>query len=175
MGDKIAVMYGGLLQQVGTPTEVYDAPRNLFVAGFIGSPSMNFLPVRREANALHLAGANEKHAGATLAISENALPRFAHAPPNTDLILGVRPEDITLLPDAKGTDTLPAPVFLVERLGAENIVNVSVSGHIVKIRTAPTFAARAGEMLHARIDQTRAHLFGAESGLAVSGAGDGGI
>lgn len=173
MGDKIAVMYGGLLQQVGTPTEVYDAPRNLFVAGFIGSPSMNFLPVRREANALHLAGADEKHAGATLAINENALPRFAGALPNTDLILGVRPEDITLLSDADGSDTLPAPVFLVERLGAENIVNVYVSGHIVKIRTAPTFAARAGEVLHARIDQTRAHLFDAKSDLAVSGAHEG--
>ena len=169
MGDQIAVMYGGHLQQVGTPTEVYDAPRNVFVAGFIGSPSMNFLPVRREANTLHITGANQNAGAVSLPIAPDALPRFAGALPQTDLIFGVRPEDITLLGEA-APDAVPAPVFLVERLGAENIVNVYLGGHIVKIRTAPTFAARAGETLFARVTQTRAHLFDAASGLVVSGA-----
>lgn len=170
MGDKIAVMYGGLLQQVGTPTEVYDNPRNLFVAGFIGSPSMKLLPVRREGNTLHIAGAAADHEAVDLTIAPDAQARFAGAASGADLMLGVRPEDMTLSPQSS-LATLPALVYLVERLGAENIVNVQIAGHVVKIRTAPTFAARTGDVLHARIDQTRAHLFEAASGLAVSGGG----
>ncbi len=169
MGDKIAIMYGGLLQQVGTPTEVYDNPRNLFVAGFIGSPSMNLLPVKRTGNDLIVSGADSQHDSLRLPIAPDALTRFANAQENTDLMLGVRPEDVTFV-SGPSPETLPAPVYLVERLGAENIVNVQIAGHVVKIRTAPTFAARAGDLLNARIDQTRAHLFDAQSGLAVSGA-----
>lgn len=173
MGDKIAVMYGGLLQQVGTPTEVYDNPRNLFVAGFIGSPSMNLLPIRREGNVLRIGGASAEHQAASLPIAPEAQSRFSPAPEGVDLMLGVRPEDMMLFP-VSTPNALPAPVYLVERLGAENIVNVQIAGHVVKIRTAPTFAAKSGDALFARIDQTRAHLFDAQSGLAVSVSNSGG-
>jgi len=167
MGDKIAIMFGGRLQQVGTPTEVYDYPTNLFVAGFIGSPAMNFVPCRKSQGVLALAGA-EGAPGVTLPISEDAAARFAPAPADTDLVLGVRPEDIHLSRDAK-PDFLPVEVYVVEPLGSEKIINVRQAGHILKARTPPTFAARTGEILFARIDQPRAHLFDAATTETVTG------
>ena len=159
MGDKIAIMYGGLLQQIGTPTEVYDFPRNLFVAGFIGSPSMNFLPCRLESNALILTGI-EGAGNVALALAPEAGERRGNAPQGVDLILGVRPEDVALARELK-PDFVPAEVYVVEPLGSEKIINLRIGGHIVKARTPPTFAASAGETLFARIDQSRAHLFDA--------------
>ena len=80
-----------------------------------------------------------------------------------DLILGVRPEDIALSRTSEGDDWLPVEVYVVEPLGSEKIINIKVAGHILKARTSPTFPARTGETLYARIDQTRAHLFDAQT------------
>lgn len=161
MGDKIAVMYGGLLQQVGTPTEVYDYPRNLFVAGFIGSPAMNLLPCRREGNVLIVSGM-EGAENVRLPIADDARPGFASAPQNTDLLFGARPEEVTLV-ERNTTGTLPGEVIVVEPLGPEKIVNVRVAGHVVKARTAPTFPARVGDWCGVRFDQSRCHLFDAQT------------
>jgi multiple sugar transport system ATP-binding protein len=167
MGDKIAIMYGGLLQQVGTPTEVYDQPRNLFVAGFIGSPAMNLLPCRLSParDGLHVQPGQEDAgpSGAepvVLPLLPEARERFKSAPAGTDLVLGVRPEDIALSREPK-PDFVPVEVYVVEPLGSEKIVNVRLAGHVLKARTPPTFAARTGETLWARVDQSRAHLFDA--------------
>jgi multiple sugar transport system ATP-binding protein len=167
MGDKIAIMYGGLLQQVGTPTEVYDQPRNLFVAGFIGSPAMNLLPCRLSParDGLHVQPGQEDAgpSGAepvVLPLLPEARERFKNAPAGTDLVLGVRPEDIALSREPK-PDFVSVEVYVVEPLGSEKIVNVRMAGHVLKARTPPTFAARTGETLWARVDQSRAHLFDA--------------
>jgi multiple sugar transport system ATP-binding protein len=168
MGDKIAIMFGGLLQQIGTPTEVYDYPTNLFVAGFIGSPSMNLLPCRRAGDGLQVSPFEGADA-VSLPLSGAPAARFAAAADATDLILGVRPEDVHLShePGATG-ERLPVEVYIVEPLGSEKIVNVRLAGHVLKARTAPTFAARTGETLYARIDPTRAHLFDAQSTLSLT-------
>jgi multiple sugar transport system ATP-binding protein len=166
MGDKIAVMYGGILQQVGTPTEVYDHPSNLFVAGFIGSPSMNFVPCRRDDGTLKIPGV-EGAPGLDLPILAEATARFTPAPAGRDLILGVRPEDIALSREPK-PDFVPAEVYVVEPLGSEKIVDLRLSGHVLKARTPPTFPATMGETLWARIDQSRAHLFDARSTEALT-------
>jgi multiple sugar transport system ATP-binding protein len=159
MGDKIAIMYGGLLQQVGTPTDVYDRPRNLFVAGFIGSPSMNFLPCRLDNGALTVSGID---GAASVPVAIDPTGALKSAVPGNDLILGVRPEDIHLS-GTPGQGTLPVDVYVVELLGSENIINVRIGGHVVKARTGPTFRPSVGDTLHARIDQTRSHLFDAQS------------
>jgi len=172
MGDKIAIMYGGLLQQIGTPTEVYDYPKNLFVAGFIGSPSMNFLPCRRDANGLVVTGI-EGASEVAIALSPDAGDRFRNAPQGTELVLGVRPEDVLLAHESKA-GFQPAEVYVVEPLGSEKIINLRIAGHIVKARTPPTFAARAGETLFMQIDQTRSHLFDARSGDSQTRHGLGG-
>ncbi|MDX1933161.1 MAG: ABC transporter ATP-binding protein [Capsulimonadales bacterium] len=166
MGDKIAIMYGGILQQVGTPTEVYDNPRNLFVAGFIGSPSMNFLPVRREGDQLRIVG-TEGASDVMLPIAAEAGHRFSGGTPDRELVLGVRPEDIQLV----STGSVGAPeaeVYVVELLGSENIINLRIAGHIVKARTPPTFRPQVGETPGLRLDQTRSHLFDAASTIAIT-------
>ena len=157
MGDRIAVMYVGLLQQAGTPMEVYDNPRNLFVAGFIGSPAMNFVPCRRVDDTLLISGA-EGFEGATLALDNEVKGRFANAVQQGELALGVRPEDIAFV-EAGGPGSLPVTVEVVELLGSENIINVALAGHIMKVRTTPTFRPTLGQTLHARVNQQRAHLF----------------
>jgi len=103
-------------------------------------------------------------------IQEAAGVRFAPAPPDVSLILGVRPEDVALFRSPEA-GTLPAEVYVVEPLGSENIINLRIAGQIVKARTAPTFPATAGEVLHVRIDQTRAHLFRAEGGESLTAGG----
>ncbi|MBC8101369.1 MAG: ABC transporter ATP-binding protein [Cytophagales bacterium] len=168
MGDKIAVMYGGLLQQVGTPTAVYDSPTNLFVAGFIGSPSMNLIPCRRKEEALVLDSAQET-TPVSLPIHGDAAVRFAAAPLGATLMLGVRPEDIALSREPK-PEFLAVEVYVVEPLGSENILSILLGGHLLKARTAPTFPARVGETLFARVDQTRAHLFDTQTTQRVSEA-----
>src|ERR1051326_7233032 len=130
MADKIAIMYGGIVQQLGTPAEVYDHPSNLFVAGFIGSPAMNFAPCRISDDRGHLLLAG----GAKIAIHPDAKARFAPAPEGKDLILGVRPEDLALRREAQ-PEFDPVDVYVVEPLGAENIFTVNLRGDSFKVRT----------------------------------------
>jgi multiple sugar transport system ATP-binding protein len=165
MGDRIAIMFGGVLQQMGTPTEVYDEPRNLFVAGFIGSPAMNFIPCRFDGREFVIPGV-EGADGARLPLLADGRARLGSAPEGRDLILGVRPEDIALSASPK-PEFLPAEVYVVEPLGSEKIINLRIAGHIVKARTAPTFSATAGETLYARIDQSRSHVFDATTEQAI--------
>jgi multiple sugar transport system ATP-binding protein len=159
MGDRIAIMYKGLLQQCGTPTAVYDLPNNLFVAGFIGSPSMNFLPCTKTDGHINIHG--QDGAGQTV-LGITAVNRFAGAPNATELVLGVRPEDVHLL-DTPTVESLEAKVVVVELLGSENIINIEIAGHVVKVRTGPTFRPHVGDVLNVRIDQSRSHLFNTET------------
>ena len=163
MADKIAIMYGGIVQQLGTPSEVYDHPSNLFVAGFIGSPAMNFAPCRisEDRSALLLTG------GAAVPIQAESKARFASVPTGKDLILGVRPEDLALQRNAQAEHD-PVDVYVVEPLGAENIFTVLLGKDAFKVRTLPTFLGKSGDKLAMRIDQSRAHLFDAETTKALT-------
>jgi multiple sugar transport system ATP-binding protein len=186
MGDRIAVMNGGVLQQMGTPGEVYNHPKNLFVAGFIGSPAMNFVPCRvSDDGAALLLG----DGSSVLCLTETTRRRLAESMtndrrPTTDdgaprtahraLVLGVRPEDIHVsreeLPEG-----MPAEVYVLEPLGSENIIDLRLTGGsaegfsviLMKSRTAPTFNPRMGDRLWARIDQERMHLFDVETTEAL--------
>ncbi|WP_309713454.1 ABC transporter ATP-binding protein [Armatimonas sp.] len=167
MGDRIAIMYVGLLQQAGTPMEVYDNPRNLFVAGFIGSPAMNFVPCQRSGDSLLLIP-TEEAGKVELSLDNDGKGRFASTPTGeTSLVLGVRPEDIAFV-EAGMPGSLPVTVEVVELLGSENIINVALAGHIVKVRTTPTFRPALGQILHARINQSRSHLFDKKTELNIN-------
>ncbi len=163
MADKIAIMYGGVVQQLGTPADVYDRPANLFVAGFIGSPAMNFIPCRLASDRSTLLLEGDR----ALPVQASARSRFANAPTGVELILGVRPEDVALRHDAQ-PEFDPVEVYVVEPLGSENIVDVRLTGHVFKVRTLPTFTAKIGDTLQMRIDQSRAHLFDRETTLALT-------
>ena len=112
MADKIVVMNAGNVEQIGAPLELYDRPTNLFVAGFIGSPAMNFLKGRVEGGAFHADG------GTAL-----PLPRSTDGSDGKPAVYGVRPEHFQLNPDG-----LPAKVHVVEPTGSETQVLAEFAG-----------------------------------------------
>jgi ABC-type sugar transport system ATPase subunit len=138
MGDRIAVMAEGRLQQVGTPAQVYDKPANVFVAAFMGSPSMNLVP-----------------GGGVL-----------DGEPGT--VVGVRPEDLHLEPGADGRGghvRIDAEVSVVESLGSETVLLVrSSDGTRLAVRTVPRSPYRSGDAVRLYVEPSRLHVFDEGSG-----------
>ena len=159
LGDRIVVFKAGNIEQIGSPLELYNHPANLFVAGFLGSPNMNFLAGRVVTGAP--ASNVQLEGGASL-----QLPAAAGLPANTAITVGVRPEHIRLVPAGQG---LAAQVDLVEHLGDLVIVYVSLAGHknsvAIKLdsaRTLPTL----GETVGIAVDVAHCHCFD-EAGQAI--------
>jgi len=152
MSDRIAVMHEGVLQQVGTPAEVYNTPANLFVAGFIGAPTMNLLRGRVSDGAF-------VHPAIRLPLQGAAAP---------ELVLGLRPEDIIL-----GEGPFEARIRLVEPHGHEQIAQLDIGGgDVLTIRADAALPLAAGEALQWGVRAARLHLFDAASGLRLSAAPD---
>jgi multiple sugar transport system ATP-binding protein len=139
LGDRVAVMRGGIIQQVDSPKNLYERPNNLFVAGFIGSPSMNFLPARLEGGKLTLPfGDMEIPAEIESRLKGNGNAR--------DVIAGVRPEhfeDANVEPDKPGL-RFSAPVQVVESMGSELYVYFEVEAGAVESSELTELAADSG-------------------------------
>jgi multiple sugar transport system ATP-binding protein len=158
------VLNAGVLQQVGTPEEVYDRPVNRFVASFIGSPRMNFLScVLCTDGAPELVGQ-----GGTwrLRIPEPIRDTIRERLTGDNLVLGVRPEDIALN-NQPAADLIETSVYTVEPLGDRTIFDLRVGEEMVKARTPPTFDADMGSKLWMRIDTARIHLFDPQTDQAI--------
>jgi len=156
MGDRIVVLRGGRIEQAGTPTALYDRPVNRFVAGFIGSPAMNFveLPLHREAGGLHA------HWGAI------RLPLPAGAAPSIErVVLGVRPEHLRLA-DAG----VSAQVRAVEFTGAQSQIDLSTEAGEMSVSTTDRPALRPGDRTHLHLPLQQLHFFDAVSGLRLGAA-----
>jgi multiple sugar transport system ATP-binding protein len=158
MADKIVVMRDGLVEQTGSPLELYDNPANQFVAGFIGSPAMNFLPgvLRRTAGAAHVELAD----GSSLPAPRSA----AGAQDGQRVVYGTRPEHMEL---ASGDDGVPTEVVVVEPTGADTQVFTKIAGVEVTSVFRDRHAFRPGERIRLRPDAARAHLFDADSGMRL--------
>ena len=162
LADRIVVLNGGRVEQVGGPLELYERPRNLFVAGFIGSPRMNLLActvedVRPGAVTVRLRG------GSATTGPGGAEPQGLS--PGGEATLGVRPEDVGA--GAGGGADVAGRVLVVERLGAESFVYVRLDGDQTLVtRSAPDTRAAADARVSVRIDGARCHLFGPD-GLAL--------
>jgi multiple sugar transport system ATP-binding protein len=167
MGDRICVLKDGEIQQVAAPLELYDHPANLFTAGFIGSPAMNFIRGRldRRDGGLHFLEQAE-HAALSLALPGRLAGRAAQNG-SGDVILGVRPENISAGPTA-GSAPFSARVELVEPMGAETYLHLRTAGHALIARLPPGIApARGGEIvLH--LDLAKAHLFDPKTQQAIA-------
>ena len=150
MGDRIAIMYDGVLQQVGTPDEIYDHPANLFVAGFIGSPTMNFVPVTVQNGTAKASG------------FEVALPQPVESRKGT---LGFRPEALTDR-DLNGS-AVDMSVDVVERLGSDQFLYGQVGGDTVTARVDPRMKVTPGDRVRLGLDLRSLHLFDAETDRAV--------
>jgi multiple sugar transport system ATP-binding protein len=152
LGDRVAVLDGGALQQVGTPDEVFRRPANRFVARFIGSPAMNVLPASAEGPVV-AAGPFRLHV-------PEAAERAARAP----VELGVRPDDLLVTPDGDGA---AATVDVVEAAGNETFLHLDADGHRLVARVGAEFRPAPESVVRISVDPARVYLFDAASGETV--------
>jgi multiple sugar transport system ATP-binding protein len=156
MADKIVVMQGGKVEQIGAPLNLYDRPDNLFVAGFIGSPAMNFVRGKVKRNGAIGVITRE---GETI-----PAPDAPGMEEGRDVVLGMRPEHITLAGDGQG---FAATVTVVEPTGAEvQVLGRHGSDHVVAI-FRERFMPKPGEVIRLAPSVNHAHVFDAESGQAI--------
>jgi len=154
LADRIVVLDKGRISQIGSPLELYNSPANKFVASFIGSPGMNFLPVT-------IAGAASGRAKAKLAGGAMIeTPVRSVGPFAPDAELGIRPEHFALVaPDAPGS-ALTGAISLVEHLGNSTILHVDTPAGPLIVEGEGNLAAKAGENVGLAVDSDRAQLFG---------------
>ena len=160
LADRIAVMHQGLLQQVGTPAEVYNRPANTFVARFMGSPPMNLLPARvgQAEGALFLGCA-----GGRIEIDAATLARLGRG---GELVLGIRPEHIELAAPEDPRDGLVLPVDMVEPIGSRVIVHLGHDGAL-KAVAGKRSGATAGRLAKAILPVGERRYFDAGGGQAI--------
>ncbi|GAA0537549.1 ABC transporter ATP-binding protein [Halorubrum ejinorense] len=163
MGDRLAILNDGELQQVGAPTEVYQNPVNKFVAGFIGSPSMNFLDVGVETDGT-TATIRDESSGLAFALSRDYVA--GHDLESGPYTLGIRPENIGIVEDPTGGETLTATVEVVEPIGSDNYVHLDVNGDFLA-RAPANVQPEAGDEVGVVFEETDLHLFDAETGEDV--------
>jgi multiple sugar transport system ATP-binding protein len=169
MGTRIAVLNAGLIQQLGAPQDLYDHPTNLFVAGFIGSPAMNFfddIKVVADGDSTKITIGDFGQV--------DVPPLYVKSTRGAEgkkLILGIRPEnfsDPALLPEeGRNGSTMNAPVDVVEHLGSEQLVYMTAQGKQVVARVDPRSSAHVGQDIRLHIEADRIHLFDADTGLAI--------
>ncbi|MDD1508355.1 ABC transporter ATP-binding protein [Pseudomonas sp. CNPSo 3701] len=162
LGDKVAVMKEGVIQQFGTPQQIYNDPANQFVASFIGSPPMNFIPVQLQRRDGQVWAVLTSAAG-RCELPMGELPEGAE---QREMLLGVRPERVQLAGTGQGHG-LPAQVEVTEPTGPDTLVFVTVNDSKLCCRLAPDQAPAVGQPLHLSIDAARALLFDAKSGERV--------
>jgi multiple sugar transport system ATP-binding protein len=163
LGDRVVVMKDGLVQQVGEPLDLYNAPANRFVAGFIGSPAMNFATV----------GIGEEN-GAVWAVAEGIRLKLppeigARLRPHTGspVTLGVRPEDLRVAAGDADELGVDAVVEVVERLGSQSLLDVRVGSGPMVAAVEPTVRAQPHDRLRLALNPARLHFFDGRSEAAI--------
>ena len=170
LGTRIVVMKDGVMQQVDTPTKLYNEPCNLFVAGFIGSPQMNFIDVQ----------VSEKGAGVALTFGANTITLTGpKAQALKDggyvgkvVVMGIRPEDVVEEHEyAEGralSETFPANVTVYELLGSEAMIYADVDGGQISAHLSASSAVRTGSKINCSVDVDKIHLFDKQTELAIA-------
>ena len=192
LGDRVAVMLSGVLQQVGSPMELYNNPANLFVAGFIGSPGMNFMPATLTNGSVHLPMADVN-------IPSQVRERLGRQPEGRRVIAGIRPEDFEDATKIDGDSrsrgaTFSAKLDLVEAMGAEYYAHFGIKAKMVEseellelrddaggveeltdsgdsvlvARLSPESRARSGDDAELWLDASKMHFFDEQSGDALT-------
>jgi multiple sugar transport system ATP-binding protein len=158
MADRIVVMNEGVVEQIGSPLELYDRPKNLFVAGFIGAPSMNFLQgsIRREGG----SGSVEIGDGISL-----PLPATHTGVEGQKVVYGIRPEHVMI---KIGGDGVPAVVEVIEPTGADTLVFASASGRAFCVAGRERYSFRPGATINLEPVLEYVHVFDEESGRSLT-------
>jgi multiple sugar transport system ATP-binding protein len=164
LADRIVIMHEGVLQQVGSPEEVYQHPQNLFVAQFVGSPVMNVAP----------AAVSEESGRASVTVEgaprgfvfPSELLKKLNGSSGKPLSLGIRPEGV-IVAHEEAEGFLPAEAHIIEPLGSYDIVDLKFGAQMLRARTRSGFVAKAGDRVYARLDPAQAHFFDTQSGQSL--------
>jgi ABC-type sugar transport system ATPase subunit len=160
MSDYIAVMNAGVVQQFGTPADVYNKPSNLFVAGFIGNPPMNFLEGRLETNGANVAF---RMPDFVLPLGDDG----AGSDSEREVILGVRPQDVHIADPDSGI-VLPGTVWMTELVGSEKLIEIDLGERRrMTVQVRADMPVPASGPIGIRFDARRLHVFDRTSGLAI--------
>jgi multiple sugar transport system ATP-binding protein len=163
MGDRIAVMKDGLLQQVGTPQELYDHPINIFVAGFIGSPAMNFATAKSEGKDLLLGGVKLELSGQQAKAADSRAD-------GANVLIGFRPEHIEM---ANGQESdavrFPAKVDVVEYLGNEELIHAQTEGNEIVALLPSDKKVAVGDTVNFAVPMDKLHIFDPDSEKTLAG------
>jgi multiple sugar transport system ATP-binding protein len=161
LGDRVVVMKDGWIQQVGEPLELYGRPANRFVAGFIGSPAMNFAEAVVTEDAGQLSVSNP---GLRIPVPPARTERL-RAYKGQSITIGVRPEDLQIA--TNGRAAFDALVEVVEPLGSEILLDVKVGPHVIVARVDPTVRAKVHETIRLAVDPERLHFFDPKTEAAI--------
>jgi len=161
MADEVAVLSQGVLQQLATPDELYNHPKNLFVAGFIGSPPMNFITASLKAKKekLFLVAENFE-----LELTED-LANILKGKEGLEVVIGIRPEDLKFVNKSEGK--IHGKVFMQEPLGSEVIIDIKVNDELIKVKESPDFRLEVGKDVWLSFDYNKLHLFDKKTGEAI--------
>jgi multiple sugar transport system ATP-binding protein len=157
MADRIVVLQSGTVQQYDTPETVYEQPANQFVAGFIGSPAMNFFPAEWRDERAVLA-----QDGTAVPLDDDSAGRLRRA---GNAVLGIRPEHFVVATD--GVDGIAINVKLVEPLGSDTLIHFDLAGASAIARVDPSLRPKVGDRITLRPQPGKAHLFDAGNGQVL--------
>ncbi|MBS0243375.1 MAG: ATP-binding cassette domain-containing protein, partial [Proteobacteria bacterium] len=164
LADRVVVMNGGIIEQVGAPQELYHTPKTQFVAGFIGSPAMNFVPCRLEGSGDQIVA--RLHDSLALPIPPARTARYRPHMNNGKLLLGLRPENLTEARSQQEPGVVPfdAQLDVTEPMGMETLVYFQVNGTQLCGRVSPNAGARDGAPMKLAADMNNMHLIDVASG-----------
>ena len=163
MADKIVVMKFGIIQQIGSPLELYNKPANKFVAGFIGSPPMNFFNVKMSLEGDTLYATEETFKLKVDSSFKDLLKDYD----GKDVVLGIRPENLTYVPKPIKETSIPTEVLVVEPLGAETHVIVATGSHQAVAKLGPTVVPKVGSKMNLVPDFEKVVFFDGETEIAI--------
>ena len=166
MADNIAVMDVGVLQQFGTPEEIYNQPVNTFVANFIGSPNMNLLECsctveEGQAYLVH------KNSDSRIAIDARRRQLLEQGSNQDNLVLGIRPEHMTVHPSAGESQSVKGVIHFVEPLGPKTIVHLRLGTDVIQVVALPSYKAETAAQQFIEINQDYLHVFDGETGNVI--------
>ena len=166
MADRIAIMHEGVLQQVGTPEDVYDHPENLFVAQFIGSPIMNIVEgVARPDDGCTRMQLGEGDAELEYPVElHHKLVEKRHS--EDEITIGVRPEGVQVS-RTHDQGFIPVEAHIIEPLGPYDIVDLKFGKKLVRARTPSGYVDKAGDVVYARFDEKQTHFFSTRTGESL--------
>lgn len=172
MADRIAIMHTGILQQIGSPQEIYNKPQSLFVAGFMGSPSMNLIRGTIQSDGGRTL-IRLNHTDFSWELSDEQAANLGSQLQDYELVFGIRPEHISVFKESV-EGKIKANVHLVESLGSVNIIDIFLGEDpetsdliTLRVRTHPTFHVEVGQSIWLDFNEKHVHFFNSKTGQAI--------